>query len=90
MILEWLLTIGTSVSGWIADLFPIWNVPAALSSPQSAVASVMSNFVGLGSWVSWPILIGCVAAVLGTWLVMFTIKLIRAVIAHVPQFGGAG
>jgi hypothetical protein len=77
-------------ASWIASLFPVWNVPPSMASPGSLVAQVMASFVGLGAWVDWVVFSAVITAVVGTYLVMFTVKLLLRIASYLPFVGGAG
>lgn len=90
MISEWFLDTSASFTEWLADLFGEWTPPEFMSDPQGVLGSLLAMFVGLGGWVDWTVLGVCLTAVIAAFVVGFTIKLVRAVVAHVPLFGGAG
>lgn len=82
------------IFGWIvtalADLMGPWTPPAELVEASTRVNDLLASMAGLGAWVNWPVLIGCVAVSVGVWAVVVGIKLVRAIVAHVPMVGGAG
>jgi hypothetical protein len=90
MITEFFLSLATSVLGWLADLFPTWDDTSALDSFPAVLSTVMGWFVGLGVWVDWGILTGCVAVQMIVTLGVFSIKGLRAAASHIPFFGGSG
>lgn len=90
MIVEWLVGLATSVAGWIADLFGEWTPPPELTGMVDGVRDFLAGMVGLGVWINWPVLAGCVAVAVTAWSSVLVIKLARAVAAHIPLFGGAG
>lgn len=76
--------------GMLGDTFGPWEPPAQLTDGAAGVNDVLQSFTGMGVWVEWPVLAGCVAVQVGVWLSVLLIKLARAIAAHVPAFGGAG
>lgn len=90
MISEWFLSMASGFVTFIAGLFGEWTPPTQLTDATGALQAVMGTFVGLGVWVDWGVLGACVTASLAAWAVVVGIKLIRALLAHVPQIGGAG
>ena len=90
MVTEWIVNLATSFVQWLASLFPAWDPPSQLTGMTTAVNSILGTLSGFGVWVDFTTLNSCVLAAVGVWAVVLAIKLIRAVIAHVPQFGGAG
>jgi hypothetical protein len=90
VISEWFVTLFQGLIAWVGDLFPSWDPPAAMLGLASTMQGLMDAFVGLGVWVDWGVLSTCVGIQVSTWLIVLGIKLIRAVVAHIPEFGGAG
>lgn len=76
--------------GFIATWFPDWQPPAELVDFGGTVNGLVEMFAGLGGWVDFVVLAVCTTIVLSTWVVAATIKLLRAVAAHIPLVGGAG
>lgn len=88
MIIEWLLDLVIGVVDWFFGLFDGWEIPDL--SPPPEIASLLSFLDGMGVWVPWAVIGVSITAVLGVWGVMFLIKIVRQVLAHVPLFGGSG
>jgi hypothetical protein len=88
MIIEWLNSIAMGFVGWLGGLMPHWDAPT--DSPSGAFAQIVQVIAGMGVWIPWPVLILCTGIVVAAWLVTLSVMLLRAVIAHVPLFGGAG
>lgn len=85
-LIQWACGFGS----WIASLFPSWDPPAALAAPGSLVSQVMTSFVGLGAWVDWVVFGAVITAVVGTYVVMFAVKLLLRIAAFLPFVGGSG
>lgn len=90
MITEWFVSIGCHIAAWVGSLFPDWTPPDFLVHFSDTVNAILANVSGLGVWADWVYIIICVSAVMLVWGVSFGIKLVRAIVAHVPFFGGAG
>ena len=90
MIAEFFMSLAAGFVDWLAGLFGEWEPPAALVDMSDSIGYLWGQFASLGVWVDWGVLAACVAAALTTWAVVVGIKLVRAVVAHVPVFGGAG
>lgn len=90
MIVEFFLGIAQWFVEWIASLFGEWTPPAELLDATSGVSAVLGGIAGMGVWIEWTVLGACVAVQVGVWAVVLGIKLVRALLAHVPLFGGAG
>lgn len=91
MIVQWLFDLNAQLQGWLTAQFPTdWTVPDFFANLDDTVNSVLSNLNNVGVWVDWPVVIGCVSAVVLTWVATAAIKLIRAIASYIPFFGGAG
>jgi hypothetical protein len=89
VIVEWLVTIGSGLAGWFIDTFMVWSGP----QPEDVFAAIegfAGQFASLGVWLNWAALIAAVGLAISVWLACLLVKGIRALIAHFPQFGGAG
>lgn len=90
MIVEWWFSLTIGVNVWLASLFPAWDAPAFLVDFDNTVNGVMSNLSGVAVWADWVYILVVVGAVILVWGIAFVVKLARAVVAHVPFFGGSG
>lgn len=90
MIINWIIDVALGFVAWLGSLFPVWDIPPALAAPGTLVNMIMGSFVGLGSWVDWVVLGAVAAAVVGTWLVMFGVKLVMKLVSFLPFVGGSG
>ena len=90
MITEWFLQLMAGFVGMIADALGPWTPPSELVQASTGVSDVLSNFNGMGAWVSWTVLSACVVTQIATWAVVVGAKVVRAIAAHIPEFGGAG
>lgn len=89
MITEWLVGMVEDLLIFIANLMPSWS-PGEMAGARSTLMGLLETFGGFGVWIDWTLLGVCMAAVVGAWAVAVGTKLIRALLAHVPQFGGSG
>lgn len=88
MIVDWLLSLMVGMVGWITDLMT-WEG----AQPRDVFADfefMVRQFGSVGVWVDWASFSAAIAISIGVWLVCAGVKLVRAIAAHVPQFGGAG
>lgn len=90
MITEALVGVGTWFGGWIVGLFPEWNPPAWLYEVPAMFSTAFGMVSGLGVWFDWQALGVVVGSVVAAYVIGFLVRLTRAVIAHIPQFGGGG
>jgi len=91
VIVEWIMGLGSGISGWIASLFPTdFEVPPFLANLDTMINDLLEGLTGIGAWVDWVFIIATVSVVIGVWLLAFGVKIIRAIVAHAPFVGGAG
>lgn len=88
--MEWFLDVGAGFVAWLVALFPKWIPPAWFSDFGTLISNVTNGLSGLGAWVAWDVLNGCILAVLGSWVIFSGIKLARVAAGHVPGVGGNG
>lgn len=91
MITEFLIGVGVAIANWIATLFPQdWEPPTFITELDTTVNSVIANVDGMAVWADWAYILAVVGVVVLVWGIGLSIKLARAVAAHIPFFGGAG
>lgn len=90
MISEFFFGLATFFVDWLADMFGEWSPPPEFTQARDSVQDLLSGFSSVGVWVNWTVLAACVAVSVLSWGSVFLIKFIRAVVAHVPVFGGSG
>lgn len=90
MISEFFLTLAANFVSWLASLFGEWTPPAELADMSTQASYLVTQFASLGIWVNWPVMGACAAAAVATWGIVLGIKVVRALAAHVPVFGGSG
>ena len=90
MIVEWFLSVAADFVEWLVGLLPAWEVPAWFLDVGTTISNVTDKLDGLGVWVQWDVLNGCLQAVLGAWVLFAGIKLVRAALGHAPGVGGNG
>lgn len=90
MIIEWLTDVGVSMLIAMAGWFPDFVIPPEVEDARGVMLSLLATYHGLGVWVPWAVLGICITAVTGVYATGVVIKLIRVVVAHIPQVGGGG
>lgn len=90
MIIEWLLEISAGFLEWIGSLFPPIDLPEWVESPFLGLQWIIEAAAGWGVWINVPFVAGVAALCMSAFVITFTIKLVRVLIAHVPFFGGRG
>lgn len=90
MITDFLLGIVPAVVGWLAGIFPAWDPPSWMADTPVMLNRLLQDYTGLGVWVDWTALGVCISAVVGVYVVGSVIRLARAVVSYVPEFGGGG
>ena len=89
MIVEWLMGIGAGIATWFIDTFMRWDGVQPVDV-WAGIEALAGEFASIGVWLDWGALVGAVGLSIGVWLVCLGVKAVRALIAHFPQFGGAG
>lgn len=89
MIIEWLLGIANNIVTWLADEVLTWDGPQPYDI-WGDIQSMVGEFASIGVWIDWAAIASAVGLAIGVWLVCLGIKAVRALIAHIPEFGGAG
>ena len=90
MITDYFLQLAAQFIAWIATLWPDFEVPQWMLDARPSLITLMESFNGLGAWVDWDVLGICIAAVASVYGIALLIRVIRAAVAHIPQFGGGG
>jgi hypothetical protein len=89
VITEFLLSAGAGFAGWILQLLP--SVPdGALIDAEGNVAGLASLVSSMSVWVNWAGLAAQITFVLGLYFTFLAIRIVRAIIGHVPFIGGNG
>ena len=90
VVVEWFLNLGSGFVAWLVSLLPVWPVPSWFSTIGTVVSAVTTGLSGLGAWVAWDVVNGCIVAVIGSWVIFSGLKLARVAAGHVPAVGGNG
>lgn len=90
MIAEFFASLGMDIAIWVTTLFPEWEIPSWVTDSRGQLVGMIEAHNGLGVWVDWVVLGLCITATATTYGVVLVIKLVRAVIGHIPQVGGKG
>lgn len=89
MITEWLLSIGAGFVNWIMGLFPPLDATAA-EAAATTIAPLGTLVGSLGVWVNWAALAFQVTTIMGIYFTMLAIRVLRALVGHIPLIGGNG
>ena len=89
MIIEWLVTLAVNIVTWLSEEVLTWEGIQPVDI-WGHVEGMVAQFASIGVWIDWPAVSTAVGLAIGVWLVCLGIKAIRALIAHIPQFGGSG
>ncbi|WP_449280968.1 hypothetical protein [Leucobacter sp.] len=90
MISEFFANLAVWFVEWLASVFGEWTPPAAFTEAKTTMAELLAGFASLGVWVNWAVLGVCMLTAIAAWAVVLGIKLVRAIVAHIPVIGGAG
>lgn len=89
MILDWLITIGAGAAQWLLLLLP--SLPLdALMNGSAILADLGGTVASLGVWVDWFALAAQVTLVLGLYFTFLGLRILRALLGHIPFVGGNG
>lgn len=89
MIVEWLLSLATSLVEGLLSALPTFNPPSWIADGASSVSSVLTTAGSLGHWVPLPLFGVVVAAVLTSLTVGLGIKIVRIVASFMTVGGGS-
>lgn len=90
MIVEWLIAVGSGFAKWIATLFPVLDIPPSFETVDDQIESLIESADGLSPWVDWGFVSLVLAIPLVVWVAGLVLRAVRALIAHIPFFGGKG
>lgn len=90
MITEALVGVGASLVGWIVGLFPDWDPPAWMVETPVKYRGLFEGFADMGVWIDWVALGLVIGTVVTAYVAGFVVRMVRAIVAHIPQFGGGG
>lgn len=91
MIIEWLTGIAMQFGSMLADTFPEWEIPDWMYETRDTLYGILAEGANLGIWFPIEALKIALVATAGIYVIgPLIIRLARAVIAHIPQFGGSG
>lgn len=89
MIVEWLMSIGGGFAEWLASIVPA--IPNDFLAGMVGTAAVLGGFAGsLSVWVNWVLVGWLVVQVMTMYFVLFAVRIVRAVVGHIPLIGGNG
>lgn len=90
MITEWLITVGTMIAQWVADLFPDWEAADQLAGVDDQINGLLAMGTGVGAFVDWTYIGIVVGIPLSLWVIGMTVAGTRVLLSHVPFIGGKG
>ena len=91
MIVEWFMLLAAQLWDGIANgLPPATAGDGVYITADRFLAPMAAGIASTSSWVPWGTLGVCLAIVTTLYVASFTIKLLRAIAAHIPFIGGAG
>lgn len=89
MIIEFIMQAAYNVATWFIGLFPVWE-PNQVANAAGQVQGLAQVVGGMSPWVNWLALAGQVVFVLGLYFAFLSLRILRALIGHVPLVGGNG
>lgn len=90
MVTEWFLTFAVWLGEMVIGMMPENGAAGIVNDGSNVVANVVSMGNGLSVWFPWAVIGAVGASVYAAWSALFIFKIVRQLLAHVPQFGGTG
>lgn len=90
MIIEWIVNVACGFASWVGSLTGGWEPPSWMTDAHSGLVTMLQSFAGFGVWVDWVAIGICVPTLLAVWVATVGVRLLRAIVAHIPLFGGSG
>lgn len=91
MITEWFLALVSGFADWVLSLLPSFTqAEGVIVTPANWVASFLAGGASLGGWLPWPTIAVAFPIVVGLYISIFLLKILRQLVAHLPQIGGSG
>jgi hypothetical protein len=89
VITEWFLSLAEGVINWFVTIIP--PLPAVAVDDASTSLGELGSLVGsMSVWVNWIGVGAQVSVVMTLYFTFLAVKILRALFAHVPFFGGNG
>lgn len=89
MIINFLVSLFTSVAGWVGTLVPSFDLPSWFTSFGSTFNGFFQQFDGFGVWANWTLIASILGGVLTFWGVVLSIKILRWIWGLTPFSGGS-
>lgn len=90
MIVEWFVMLAGQMWNMVTEGFKPWDEAGVVITADRFLAPMMGGIVATSNWLPWGTLAISLGIVGTLYIVSFTIKLLRAILAHIPFIGGAG
>jgi len=91
VIVEWFVLLAAQLwEGITNTLPPASSVDGVVITADRFLAPMAAGIASTSAWVPWGTLAVCLPIVAALYAGSFTVKLLRAIAAHIPFIGGAG
>lgn len=90
MVTEWFLGLAVWLGSSVLGMLPDDQAGDVVGSATGIVANVVSMGSGVTVWFPWGVAALCGGFLFASWAALFILKILRQLLAHVPQFGGTG
>lgn len=90
MITEWLMSLAVWLGSAVLGMMPESEADSLVRNSSSIVADVAGMASGINVWFPWSVAAICGVSTFTMWGLLFVVKIVRQLLAHVPQFGGSG
>ena len=89
MITEWFIELGLMLAEWLLGLLA-FELPTWFTDSEGLLVDLSAQVGGLGVWIPWSVMTAVALTVIGNWLLVYVVKIVKQLLAHIPQIGGAG
>ena len=91
MITDWFISLAAGMASFFISFIPGGNaVDQGIVHAGDGLTNIFALMGSLGTWVDWFSLSAAITAVMGLYFLTLVVRVIRAVIGHVPAIGGNG
>jgi hypothetical protein len=88
VITEWLAGVFTGFISWLSTLVPSFTLPSWFTGFGASYNAFFASFNGFGVWANWTLIGSVLGVVLGFWLLVLVVKILRWLWGLTPFSGG--
>jgi hypothetical protein len=90
VIVEALFGLAMGIVNAVFGIIPSDPVASVVFKVDDIVTPLIDGLSSLGAWVPWQAVVICTPVVLSFYLGSFLLRVLRAVVGHIPFIGGNG